>query len=298
MIDGRVVLQPVNGWRGIAIAGYFLAAWGYSSSGTLLYLCDIREPLRAVTHDSHYGIESLRGVAVSQKGVVALICDQMIKIITINDPIINTCLCAPPGHYFTDASFNDPGDLLFALISGRIKDSLCIWRCQDRVVNVETEWETHYEAVRRGYLGSRVIPHNTHQGCIIATEELFFPAQIRGRSQEILPRNHEVRLANVIAGCVFLDHSMITVERGPFSGRFRLKEYKIERQSLLPSTGVEICKLESRLDNPKRLLVVKEDENITVIVCNPNGTIEIVQIVPKPENDNSRKMLFHSLRLL
>lgn len=69
---------------------------------------------------------------------------------------------------------------------------------------------------------------------------------------------------------------MITVEKK------LLKEYKIEYggNHLLWNPGVEICKLEAGPDKSSRLLVIKQSENIIVIVCNLNGTVEFVKIVP------------------
>ncbi len=47
---------------------------------------------------------------------------------------------------FTHAAFNDNGSLLFAWAYGQ-KDTLYVWRCQDRVMNQATECESRYETV-------------------------------------------------------------------------------------------------------------------------------------------------------
>jgi hypothetical protein len=81
---------------------------------------------------------------------------------------------------------------------------------------------------------------------------------------------------------VFRDHSMITVEKKLFKEKKVLIEYKIEYEGnhLLRKPGVEICKLEASPDKSSRLLVIKQSENIIVIVCNLNRTVEFVKIVP------------------
>jgi hypothetical protein len=199
---------------------------------------------------------------------------------------------------FTDAAFNDSGDLLLAWAYGKTS-SFYVWRCQDSAVDENKESWAHYETVsgptntsmpfwrsqaKRGrpHL-TRVIPYNTYPGCIVATPDIgFFPAQVRSPrsgNSEPQPRRHKV---NPKAVCVFRDHSIITVE-----GR-RLKEYKIEyeRNHSTTSTGTEICRLATGPDNQSQLLAIKRSDNtIVVIVCNLNMTVEIVKIVPALQGD-------------
>jgi hypothetical protein len=130
-----------------------------------------------------------------------------------------------------------------------------------------------------------VIPYNTSKGCIIATpDKRFFPAQIGsslGGTSEPLPHDHKVMNSNVKAACIFRDYSMVTVEKVNFQAPC-LKEYKIDDLSnhLVRNAGVDICKLGKGQDESPRLLVVKHDENIVVIVCHLNETVEFVKIVP------------------
>jgi hypothetical protein len=124
-----------------------------------------------------------------------------------------------------------------------------------------------------------VIPYNKYPGCIITTpDKRFFPARVRSPRQnnDPQPRDHEVRIFNAGAACMFRDHSMITVEKK------LLKEYKIEYEGnhLLRNSAVEICKLKASPDKLSRLLVIKQSENIIAIVCNLNGIVEFVKIVP------------------
>lgn len=74
---------------------------------------------------------------------------------------------------------------------------------------------------------------------------------------------------------------MITVEKG--FRKYLLKEYKIEYESnRLRNVGEEICKLEQSPNESSRLLAIKHNENIIVIICNLNATVEFVKIVPAP----------------
>ena len=74
---------------------------------------------------------------------------------------------------------------------------------------------------------------------------------------------------------------MITVEKSPFH-RPRLKEYKIEYGSthFLQNSSVEICPLDSGPNEHSRLRIIKSGDEIIVILCNRNATIEIVKICP------------------
>ena len=85
-----------------------------------------------------------------------------------------------------------------------------------------------------------------------------------------------MEIFNAKAVCVFRDHSMIAAEKK------LLKEYKIEYEGnrLLRNSGVEICKLKTRPRKSSCLLVIKQGENIIAIICNLDGTVEFVKIVP------------------
>ena len=75
--------------------------------------------------------------------------------------------------------------------------------------------------------------------------------------------------------CIFGDHSMIIVEKGKLRHPPVLKEYKIGENS-----GVEICKLEKGQDESAHLVVVERNENIIIIVCSLNETVQFIKIVP------------------
>lgn len=73
---------------------------------------------------------------------------------------------------------------------------------------------------------------------------------------------------------------MITAEKGIIH-RY-LKEYKINYKSthLLARPETEICKLKSHTAESSKIIAVKQDENIVVIIFNLDGSIEFVRVVP------------------
>jgi hypothetical protein len=251
--------------------------------------------MQGKNHDSYIGVSS----------VETLVQSLLIQSGSQQEPIT---LSASQDQNFTHATFNETGDLLFAWAYGH-KDTLYIWRCQDRVMNQATESESRYETVnsfprfqsKLDYLIiskervgnpnlTKVIPYNTYQGCIIARpDKRFSPAQIhsslRGK-KETLTRNNEIKLSDFHSACIFNDHSMITIEKGMFHRHSYLKEYKIDYKSthLLIFPGTEICRMISSTDPLSQVLAVKNDESIVIIVCNMDATIEFINIVPATTN--------------
>lgn len=99
--------------------------------------------------------------AVSEHGVLAWICRGSVFVITleyvmpVHRRFLANCrstqempilLSNQVDQNFTDISFNDTGEKLFAWAYGQT-DSLYIWRCHERLINPDTESESHYETV-------------------------------------------------------------------------------------------------------------------------------------------------------
>jgi hypothetical protein len=72
---------------------------------------------------------------------------------------------------------------------------------------------------------------------------------------------------------------MITVEKGLIH-RY-LWEYKINYKTthLFTRPGANICKLKSSTKSSSQILAVKKEENVIIIICNINATVEFVKIV-------------------
>jgi len=152
---------------------------------------------------------------------------------------------------------------------------------------------THYktEKIGKPYL-TRVVPYNVYQGCIIAAQEKrFFAARLGSTTSlressastvEAAPQllQHNAKIVDAKAACVFCDHSLITVERR-WHGTV-LKEYKVEYngKNAELGTGVEICKLETGREESARLVVGEWRDNVMAVVCNLNAVVEFVRIVP------------------
>lgn len=110
------------------------------------------------------------------------------------------------------------------------------------------------------------MPYNTYHGCIVATpERRFFPAQTRSsliNGTQLLNR-HEIQLEDFKTGCVFQDHSFVTVEKRhslwPLRESLYLKEYEIEYGAVrfLQHQGQQMCKLTFKLRSSSQLRVSK-----------------------------------------
>jgi hypothetical protein len=131
-----------------------------------------------------------------------------------------------------------------------------------------------------------VIPYNSFQGCIIkASQKRFFPAQIRGSQRggsDALPRR-EIMLSDVLIACIFQDHSLITIEKGLPYQPSRLKEYAINYESTyaLDKIGIGICVLKTGRKKTSRMRIVRSGENLILVICNLNGMVEIIKLVPE-----------------
>ena len=95
-------------------------------------------------------------------------------------------------------------------------------------------------------------------------------------------------LPKTIANCIFGDHTMIAVEQGSLKG-FRhstVKEYEIadNRDHGLHPNGKVVYEMQTKASaepgKTTQIRVVAEDEQIFVVVCNPDLTIEIVSVSP------------------
>jgi hypothetical protein len=139
-----------------------------------------------------------------------------------------------------------------------------------------------------------VVPYNAYQGCIIAAQEKrFFVARLGGATTSLRevsastavetssqPLQHNAKIVDAKAACIFGDHSLITVER-KWHGAV-LKEYKIEHSGKngVLGTGVEICKLDTGREESAKLVVGEWGDNVMAVVCNLNAVVEFVKMVP------------------
>ena len=92
-------------------------------------------------------------------------------------------------------------------------------------------------------------------------------------------------LSDYVTACIFRNHSFITIEKNWLHRRHRLKEYQINygNSHTIERSSLEICPLETEINQRSRLKVVQTDENeVIVVVCNANGIVETVRINPVP----------------
>jgi hypothetical protein len=63
----------------------------------------------------------------------------------------------------------------------------------------------------------------------------------------------------------------------------RLKEYQINYQGthVLVTPPTEICgKLKSSTEDTSKMLAIKHGEDVVVVICNKNATVEFIKVVP------------------
>jgi hypothetical protein len=74
---------------------------------------------------------------------------------------------------------------------------------------------------------------------------------------------------------------MFTIEKRAFR-RPRLKEYVIRYGSdhTLDRKGTDICVLGTNPKNTSQMRMVQSDEDLILVICNLNGTIELIKLVP------------------
>lgn len=106
-------------------------------------------------------------------------------------------------------------------------------------------------------------------------------SSLRGQKETGLCLN-EIELRHYEAGCMFNDHSLITVEKRRFHRH--LREYRIDYKAthlLVPPKDPPVCSVESSVTNVSQMRVVKQDNNIVVIICNKDGTVEFLKASPQ-----------------
>jgi hypothetical protein len=90
-------------------------------------------------------------------------------------------------------------------------------------------------------------------------------------------------LSDVLIACIFQDHSLITIEKGLPYQPSRLKEYAINYESTyaLDKIGIGICVLKTGRKKTSRMRIVRSGENLILVICNLNGMVEIIKLVPE-----------------
>ena len=91
-----------------------------------------------------------------------------------------------------------------------------------------------------------------------------------------MPR-HEVALPHVLTTCMFLDHSLLTIEKEVMR-RARVKEHLIwyGPDHTLEKEGEEVCKLTTGSKDGSIMRVVKIGQDVFIVIANLDGILEIV----------------------
>ncbi|PYI11467.1 kinase-like protein [Aspergillus sclerotiicarbonarius CBS 121057] len=272
----------------VAIEGQYFAAWGYCkvqkkrTVSSLLRIGDISsssEPNLPIDP----GIVS--SVAVSRRGVFALVRDKDIVLLSLPSALASSvyrCLAIPPHmeQTFTQAIFNDGGDMLFTWARGQRQESLYAWKMEREVGDVP-DFVVHY-SLHRFYLNTQVIPYNSTQGCVLAGDHnRYLAVPLKQPSTELPGLDRPYETIDLIASClVGNEHFLGLVNDGRF-GRTQLclKRYKIDRredQDIFVYKG-KVCDIPKQF-KPTNVMRAYEGQERTIVVLWHGTSILVTSI--------------------
>lgn len=136
-----------------------------------------------------------------------------------------------------------------------------------------------------------MLPYNSVLGCIAQGHgKIFFPLQFpstqHGATTTV--RRNEVILQDVKTSCMFQNSFMLTVEKKwiPWP-RLYFKEHAIihesENDHQIKGSGREICRLNSNIDSSSTMAIVQLEALYCLVVCNIDGSVEVVRMIPKKQ---------------
>jgi hypothetical protein len=126
---------------------------------------------------------------------------------------------------------------------------------------------------------ARILPYNTERGALVESpSNRYFPARIKAtmRSQ------FSVTIPDVLATCMYLDHSLVVLKsRGKFQHP-QVIEYgiKYDEQHELLRSPQQLCKLQKHPGASIAMVVVRTQDAITIVVCCTAGNVELIEFHP------------------
>ncbi|KAI8629046.1 kinase-like protein [Xylariaceae sp. FL1651] len=210
-------------WKGVAIAGEYLAVWGLTKSPKesrlrVMKLGDNPQwlDLTGRNYDSTRKFDYDKRVALSAQGYIAFILSENIYVIDLSsvvlDPTFQSCILnnlrrnRRPRPYklpvpadtatrerimpafdreFVDLAFDNMGKLLYAWANIGSDGALCIYR-SGNLAQETPEYRGYYRYNTNEYRhATRLIPYTNSFGCLVASANvLYFPSVIRGSMAE------------------------------------------------------------------------------------------------------------------
>ncbi|KAL4897598.1 kinase-like domain-containing protein [Aspergillus ambiguus] len=288
----RIVEPTYSDWEnpGISIEGPYLAVWGYCrrAQRKLCVLGSLDSPSELDIIDSE-AIQPLKSVAMSSRGMAAFVLNNDIivrpKWNDSTEELPLRCSGNDP-QKFMHAVFDKPGNRLYAWAQGASTDSLYLWNCTagGGLQNLSV---THYD--RRGpevpivpysrlRAGCAIMPYESRPGCIfVATDRReYFSLVLEGGPGGTFEERMRIIFDNALESVTCGDYVLIRLEKKYI--HCHLKEYLIPHEAGA-TIGVtrELCRLQSDYRPSSVLGAFTTRTGQTVVLCNTDGTVEIVE---------------------
>ncbi|PWY68484.1 kinase-like protein [Aspergillus heteromorphus CBS 117.55] len=282
-------IVPLRGeWKeyGAVIEGRYLAAWGVSKRDgkNMLYIGDFTTNLDAMPL---VDVRFVTSVAVSPQGLFALVQDQYVVLVRgtpVQGYSMHRRLCGSPGldQTFTQAVFNDGGDLLFTWARCSKQESLYVWRVTDEMQD-QPDFVVHYSLQQHNSRHTEVIPYSSRPGCLLAAVGLqaYLALSLNHEGTE-LPRiwRSDQRL-DIVRGCMVGDSQLLGIaDRRHFgTGHLHLKMYSIAQENDMGiiSSGEKLCKLPRECKSSTALRAYLRNGTMTAVVCS-KGRLIIIDV--------------------
>ncbi|KAI3321711.1 kinase-like protein [Xylariaceae sp. AK1471] len=300
-------------WKGVAIAGEYLAVWGLTKSPAeswlrVMHLGDHPRWLKlaALNDDSARKFDYDKRVALSSRGYIAFIlsdniyvanllnhCQGLYKLPVPTDTATRKRSMPAFDREFIDLAFDNTGKLLHAWANIGSDGALCIYRCTNLAQEMP-EYRGYYRYnTNEERHATRLMPYSNSFGCIVASSNVsYFPAVIRGslaKQYSPLPRyiSRQLQDANIKVACMFKSNLLITVQK-PLPGTLppklhsRLFVYPLNLNGK-PGIGhgTELTKVKETPSNTSVMCVTQMENDYEVHIIHLDGKVEVIHIRPQ-----------------
>ncbi|KAK3363173.1 hypothetical protein B0T25DRAFT_32262 [Lasiosphaeria hispida] len=209
---------------------------------------------------------------------------------------------------FADVAFNDTGDLLYAWATASLNEpsaGLFIYRT-DSLTNDLIESQSYYNPSFNGNFNTRLIPFNTHNGCIVAVGNQYYYPAVTSTGPENdttrQPQNYSkaIRKSYLEASTMYNNHSLLAIQRAStFHRRYRLVEHPLHFGETCRHfrDPIELAKVETKVDGNSEIKAIQAGGgDICIFIFNLDGRYEMIRFArPAPEaNEESKNLMRHS----
>lgn len=128
---------------------------------------------------------------------------------------------------------------------------------------------------------TRIFPYSTQLAAVIeAPEDHYFPSMIRQHDRD----TSTITIPQLAAACVFMDHSLITLEKGV--RHLQVKEYDIKysgAHSLGKTPKTANVLHDSKLKKGGQMVMTATEVNgiVTILICSDRGEMEKLEFATR-----------------